>query len=130
MQMWKVKRTAAETAAHPIPPADPAASDASAPKALDRNLRLKVSIHRALLDRINLSALEQLSHDQIQSEIGELVAELLEAQRELLNARERQSLIEEVLDELLGLGPLEPLLKDDSITDILVNGFDASSRRS
>ncbi|MES2493004.1 MAG: CpaF family protein [Pseudomonadota bacterium] len=125
MQMWKVRRnTASATAPAEEPIAAPVPVVPAETRLLDRNLRLKMSIHRALLDRINLSALEQLAHDQIKSEIGELVAELLEAQRELLNSHERQSLIKEVLDELLGLGPLEPLLKDDSITDILVNGYE------
>lgn len=92
----------------------------------NRYLDLKVSIHRALLDKINLGALEQLSRDQIQSEVGEIVAELLQERREMLNARERERLVIEVLDELLGLGPLEPLLKDESITDILINGYDTT----
>ncbi len=128
MSMWKVKKPSTEAADVPVPEmagsvaARPA--EHTEPDLMIRNLTLKVSIHRALLDRLNLSALEQLSHDQIQAEIGELVAELLESQRELLNSRERQALIAEVLDELLGLGPLEPLLKDDTITDILVNGFE------
>ncbi|HKX78249.1 MAG TPA: CpaF family protein [Novosphingobium sp.] len=86
-------------------------------------LNLKVSIHRALLDKINLSALDQLPRAQIEAEIKEIVGELLEQKREMLNATEREHLVKDVLDELLGLGPLEPLLKDDSITDILVNGF-------
>ena len=91
---------------------------------LDRMIDLKVSIHRSLLDRINLSVLEKLSREQIQAEIGEIVGELLEAQREPLNSRERTALVLDVLDELLGLGPLEPLLKDETITDILVNGHE------
>jgi pilus assembly protein CpaF len=91
-------------------------------RARDRNLDLKVSIHRALLDKINLAALEQHSREQIESEVKLIVAELLEERRELLNASERNRLVVEVIDELLGLGPLEPLLKDESITDILVNG--------
>lgn len=91
-------------------------------EASDRKLDLKVSIHRSLLDKINLSALDQLSRQQIEMEISEIVLEILDEQREVLNAAERQALIVEVLDELLGLGPLEPLLKDETITDILVNG--------
>lgn len=123
--MWKVRKVSPEPAPPPVQRRATIESPApTQPVILDRNIRLKVSIHRALLDRINLSALEQLSHDQIQAEVGELVSELLEAQRELLNSRERQNLIEEVLHELLGLGPLEPLLKDESITDILVNGHE------
>ena len=91
---------------------------------LDRMIDLKVSIHRSLLDRINLAALDKLSREQIQAEIGEIVGELLEDQREPLNSRERSALVLDVLDELLGLGPLEPLLKDETITDILVNGHE------
>lgn len=89
----------------------------------DRQLDLKVSIHRSLLDKINLAALDQLSREQIEAEIREIVSELLASRNEMLNAKERQDLVSEVLDELLGLGPLEPLLKDDTITDILVNGY-------
>ncbi len=95
---------------------------APAESPVDRMIDLKVSIHRSLLDRINLSALDKLSREQIQAEIGEIVGELLEAQREPLNSREKTALVLDVLDELLGLGPLEPLLKDETITDILVNG--------
>ena len=91
---------------------------------LDRMIDLKVSIHRSLLDRINLAALDKLSREQIQTEIGEIVGELLELQQEPLNSRERSALVLDVLDELLGLGPLEPLLKDETITDILVNGHE------
>ncbi len=130
MALWKVKQANEPAAAPPSAAAEPVrngkaparASDSTA--AADRTLDLKVSIHRTLLDRINLSALDQLSREQVQGEIGELVGELLEARREPLNARERTTLIDEVLDELLGLGPLEPLLKDESITDILVNGHE------
>lgn len=85
-------------------------------------LDLKVAIHRALLNKINLNALEQLSRKQIEFEIKDLVIEILDEQNTVLNARERQELTVEVLDELLGLGPLEPLLKDETITDVLVNG--------
>ena len=95
---------------------------APAESPVDRMIDLKVSIHRSLLDRINLSALDKLSREQIQAEIGEIVGELLEAQKEPLNSREKTALVLDVLDELLGLGPLEPLLKDETITDILVNG--------
>lgn len=124
MALWSVKRpdeperfephAAPRTIVRPVPDVSP----------VDRMIDLKVSIHRSLLDRINLSALDKLSREQIQGEIGEIVGELLEAQREPLNSRERSALVLDVLDELLGLGPLEPLLKDETITDILVNGPD------
>ena len=75
-----------------------------------------------MIDRINLSLLDKLPREQIGTEISQIIAELLEEDRAVLNGTERQALVEDVLDELLGLGPLEPLLKDESITDILVNG--------
>jgi pilus assembly protein CpaF len=90
--------------------------------AADRMLSLKVSIHQALLDKLNLSLLDKLPREQIESEVGDIVRSLLAEGQHVLNSQERTALVNDVLDELLGLGPLEPLLKDDSITDILVNG--------
>lgn len=87
-------------------------------------LDLKVELHRRLIDLINLSALEQMSRQQIETEVGELVHEQLALQKHALNHDERKQLVSDILDELLGLGPLEPLLQDGSITDILVNGHD------
>ncbi|HET9398567.1 MAG TPA: CpaF family protein [Sphingomicrobium sp.] len=83
---------------------------------------LKVELHQRLLGLINLSALETMSREQIQDEVGDIVLEELDKQRHALNHAERRKLVDDVLDELLGLGPLEPLLKDNTITDILVNG--------
>ncbi|WP_369805510.1 CpaF family protein [Sphingobium sp. EM0848] len=85
-------------------------------------LALKVTIHQQLLDRINLSLLDKMPRDQIAGEISSIVAEILETKGEALNRAERSALSNDVLDELLGLGPLEPLLQDESVTDILVNG--------
>jgi pilus assembly protein CpaF len=64
-----------------------------------------------------------MSREQIQSEIGDIIQEELAKQNHALNQSERKQLVADVLDELLGLGPLEPLLKDPTITDILVNGY-------
>ena len=89
---------------------------------VEKLLALKTIIHRKLLDQINLSMLERLSREQIEEEIGDIVLGLLLEEDAALNAAERKRLTDEVLDELLGLGPLEPLLADESITDILVNG--------
>jgi pilus assembly protein CpaF len=90
---------------------------------IDKFLTLKTTIHRKLLDRINLSVLDKLSREQIEEEVGDIVLGLLVEEDAALNARERSRLLGEVLDELLGLGPLEPLLADETITDILVNGY-------
>ena len=96
--------------------------DAGAFAKRDKHTELKVELHQRLLDLINLQALEKMSREQIEEEVGDIVAEELGKQNHALNHAERKQLVGDVLDELLGLGPLEPLLKDPTITDILVNG--------
>jgi len=121
---WSVKRAAEAVPEAPSTNAvlgsmtlDPEQSEA-----YQRSLELKVSIHRALLDKINLSALEKLPRERIRADISDIISELLAERQEALNRAEREALVDDVMDELLGLGPLEPLLQDDSVTDILVNG--------
>ena len=84
---------------------------------------LKMMLHQRLLDMINLSVIDRMEPEEFRVEIGEMVRELLLEENRPLNLSERTQLVDDILDELLGLGPLEPLLKDDSITDILVNGY-------
>jgi pilus assembly protein CpaF len=98
--------------------------DAGAFAKRDKHTDLKVELHQRLLDLINLQALEKMSREQIEAEVGDIVAEELAKQNHALNHAERKELVSDVLHELLGLGPLEPLLKDPTITDILVNGAD------
>jgi pilus assembly protein CpaF len=98
--------------------------DAGAFAAVELHTDLKVELHQRLLGLINLSALDTMSRAQIEEEVGDIVLEELDKQRHALNHAERRKLVDDVLDELLGLGPLEPLLKDATITDILVNGHD------
>ncbi|ARU15040.1 CpaF family protein [Croceicoccus marinus] len=121
---WSVKRAEQAVQTDGYAPLALQTLDGEQDEAKKRALDLKVSIHRALLDKINLSALEQMPREQIRTEITEIIGEILMQRQEPLNRTERAALIDDVLDELLGLGPLEPLLKDDSITDILVNGPD------
>ena len=97
--------------------------DAGAFTKRDKHTELKVELHQRLLDLINLSALDTMSREQIQAEVGDIIHEELGKQNHALNHAERKQLVGDVLDELLGLGPLEPLLKDPTITDILVNGY-------
>ncbi len=123
MALWSVKQSEQGPMPVPVPARRDKLAAIAEQSQANAILNLKVSIHRALLDKINLAALDQLPRAQIEAEIKEIVGELLEQKRELLNAKERENLVSDVLDELLGLGPLEPLLKDESITDILVNGF-------
>jgi pilus assembly protein CpaF len=99
--------------------------DAGAFAQNDLHTDLKVELHQRLLGLINLSALDNMSREQIQDEVGDIVLEELDKQRHALNHAERRKLVDDVLDELLGLGPLEPLLKDTTITDILVNGHNS-----
>ncbi|HVF36416.1 MAG TPA: CpaF family protein [Sphingomicrobium sp.] len=99
--------------------------DAGAFAAPDLHTDLKVELHQGLLGLINLSALDTMSREQIEDEVGDIVIEQLEKQRHALNQAERRKLVDDVLDELLGLGPIEPLLKDNTITDILVNGHNS-----
>src|SRR5919205_3806784 len=81
---------------------------------------LKFSIHRKLLDRINLEAVYAMPGDRVRQEIRPSVAKLVNEEKTPLSLVEKDALIEEVLDEVFGLGPLEPLLRDKTISDILV----------
>jgi pilus assembly protein CpaF len=107
-----------EPAAEPVPvaPVNPLLSD----KLLDAKVRL----HRKLIEEVNLSALEKLSDDEIRQHIQQLVTRYILVERLALNTEELNEFVSEILDEMTGLGPLEPLLKDPSIADILINGHE------
>src|SRR6266851_834468 len=81
---------------------------------------LKFILHRKLLDRINLEVLSSVASDRIRTEVRGAVAKLVEEEKTPLSIVEKDRIIGEVLDEVFGLGPLEPLLADPSISDILV----------
>lgn len=82
---------------------------------------VKSHIHRRLLERLNLANLDRLDRDAVVETIRGLVRELLAAESVPLNVEERENLIMQVLDEIFGLGPLQPLMEDPSVADILVN---------
>ncbi|MER8595906.1 CpaF family protein [Mesorhizobium sp. M1182] len=106
----------------PIVPAVPVLSrSAEFESPGDDFLTLKVELHRHLIDRFNLTALESASKEEILNEIRPIVREFVRARNVPLNARELDRLTSDTADEMLGLGPIEPLLKDDSISDILIN---------
>src|SRR5215218_6537299 len=126
--MWQVRKRAGENAeAEAIRSTEElrvvTVGDAGAFANRDTHTDLKVELHQRLLDVINLQALDQMSRQQIEAEVGDIVYEELAKQNHALNHAERKQLVSDVLNELLGLGPLEPLLKDPTITDILVNGY-------
>ncbi len=81
---------------------------------------LKFSIHRKLLDRINLEAVYAVPGERVRQEIRPSIAKLVSEEKTPLSLTEKDRLIEEVLDEVFGLGPLEPLLRDRTVSDILV----------
>ncbi len=83
---------------------------------------LKREIHSKLVDKLDLSSVGELEGDVLHREIRLVVEHLCDSEGTLLNRNEREQLIEEVMDETFGLGPLELLLKDTSISDILING--------
>jgi pilus assembly protein CpaF len=86
-------------------------------------VELKKSIHRKLLNRLNLEALANADRARAESEIRSLTSELLAEHGTPISLGERETLFVELIDEVFGLGPLEPLLRDPSISDILVNTY-------
>ena len=125
--MWQVSKPSRGSAAVAEKPSAEelrivTVGDAGAFANRDKHTDLKVELHQRLLDLINLQALDQMSRQQIEAEVGDIVYEELSKQNHALNNAERKALVSDVLDELLGLGPIEPLLKDPTITDILING--------
>lgn len=90
----------------------------------DRWFGIKSKIHVKLLNSLSPDQLKALSKDGVREQVGNVVERLIEEESLPMTVAERERLIEEVLDEVFGLGPLEPLLKDPTVSDILVNGFD------
>ena len=108
-------------AAIPSSPASPLSSRPQPPR--QQYLELKAGVHRKLLNRLNLEALAQSDRARAESEIRTLLHELLAEENAPLSLGERETLFVELLDDVFGLGPLEPLLRDPSISDILVNTY-------
>src|SRR5271166_5683779 len=84
---------------------------------------LKFTLHRKLVDKINLEALAAIDNQRVRSEVRQALISLIDSEPTLLSSLEKQQICDEVLDEVFGLGPLEPLLQDPSISDILVNTY-------
>jgi pilus assembly protein CpaF len=86
---------------------------------------IKAAIHRKLIQRLNLDRVTQLGRDAVRAEVGQIVENLAAAESTPMTLQERERLSQEVLDEVFGLGPLEPLLKDPTVSDILVNAYNS-----
>jgi pilus assembly protein CpaF len=117
---------AAEPAPAPAPAPKPAtASPAAPPMVRDPEaemLDLKVKLHGRLIDELDLSKLDKLEDGELRRQVMNLVMDFARGERLVLSSAELESLGASVYDEMVGLGPIEPLLKDDSINDILING--------
>ncbi len=112
----------------PIPasaiPGGDAADEASSLLVSEKFMEAKIRLHRKLVEEVNLQALEKLPPDEANRQIFTLVQQYVVSERLALNGNELNTFVSEIIDEMTGLGPLEPLLKDDSIADILINGPD------
>ena len=84
--------------------------------------QMKSRVHQLLLGRLDLEAMEGMSPERLRAELSALVERLLIEENVVVNAAERRNLVRDIQHEMLGLGPLEPLLADPTISDILVNG--------
>lgn len=102
-------------------PTDQAAQDKASSQ--DLFVQIKHKIHSRIVDEINLPALDTMRPEQIKPEVAKIVQHLLDEDKVLINAPEREKLINEILDELMGLGPLEPFFADPTISDILCNTY-------
>jgi pilus assembly protein CpaF len=89
---------------------------------LEELRRLKAQLHHQLIAGMDLTVLGTLSRDELRLEVRRVADELCQRSSSLLNRTERERLVNEVLDETFGLGPLEPLMNDPTVTDILING--------
>jgi pilus assembly protein CpaF len=82
---------------------------------------LKLRIHRDLLERLDMDALGRMDHDRATAELKSVIAQLIDEQTTPLSQRDRETLRDEILHEVRGLGPIEPLMRDPEVSDILVN---------
>jgi pilus assembly protein CpaF len=96
----------------------------SNPLLTDKLLDAKVRLHRRLIEEINLQALEKLPEAEMRAHVQKLVSQYVVTERLALNTRELNDFVSEIIDEMTGLGPIEPLLKDPTIADILINGHE------
>jgi pilus assembly protein CpaF len=84
---------------------------------------VKTAIHRRLIQKLNLDRLSEVRREEVRREVGQILEALVVGESTPMNLQERERLAQEVLDEVFGLGPLEPLLNDPTVSDILVNTY-------
>jgi len=108
--------------AAPARPAPPSAQEAARTTGRDPQLDVHLKLHNRLIEELDLAKLDKLSEADMRREVMSLVADFARAERMALNTADLTALGASIFDEMVGLGPLEPLLKDESINDILING--------
>ncbi len=106
----------------PAPTSQLAAPEDKKKKRQERLSEIRLELHKLLLDNLNLAVIDHASENELRTEISAITNEALSDMSVVLNRAERDQLNEELFDEVTGLGPLEPLLRDDTVNDILVNG--------
>src|SRR5688572_3042460 len=114
------------SASSTIPPPPPRAvgpAPQRGPAPRQQYLELRANVHRKLLNRLNLEALAQTDRQRAEGEIRSVLVQLLGEEAAPISLSERETLFGEILDDVFGLGPLEPLLRDTGISDILVNTY-------
>src|SRR6202049_1301636 len=84
---------------------------------------VKAAIHRKLIQKLNLDRLTEINREDVRREVGVILETLVVGESTPMNLQERERLAQEVLEEVFGLGPLEPLLADPAVSDILVNTY-------
>jgi len=126
MSFLREKLTAAAVLEARADASNPAASPASSGPAAtsDSYKALKGRMHLRLLDKFDLAALETLAPEALRQEISTMVSRMLQEEPEALNDLERHMLIRDIQHEMLGFGPIELLMADPAVSDILVNAYD------
>ena len=109
-----------ETSGNALAAASPLAAET---RAQDTYHELKQTIHRQLIDRLDLASLENVENEFLQQQVDRVVRALLKEQDLRLSPTDEERLVKEIRDETFGLGPIEPLLHDPEISDILITAY-------
>ncbi|HIP22288.1 MAG TPA: CpaF family protein, partial [Rhodobacteraceae bacterium] len=91
-------------------------------KRLDKLMDVRMEVHKRLLETLNLSAIDQASEADLRREIGAIARESIHELGVVLNGQDQKELLQDLMDEVKGLGPIQPLLRDETVNDILING--------
>jgi pilus assembly protein CpaF len=112
---------AAASDARPVSSPSPAPAKSPPPENSQFN-EIKVAVFTALLDAVDLKELSKLAPEAVREELTDIISEIVNIKRFVLSAAEQQHLVDDICNDILGLGPLEPLIARDDIADIMVNG--------